>query len=147
MEFAVVMRNLITAYANNAFEIDPRDIPATDKTREGRAVYPTPEGWLRAAKRARIEHDISASAMTECIVSRYSKRQIRVRRAIPCVACGTHIPEKEVLAQPAVVEVVEVQRIRRNLLTPTGQDNDRNRKNIDSGKKEDRAPGSNSEES
>jgi len=40
-----------------------------------------------------------------------------------------------------------VQRIRRNLLTPTGQDNDRNRKNIDSGKKEDRAPGSNSEES
>jgi hypothetical protein len=95
--FASTMRTLIDSYGDGGFDIDPREIPATDATRGGRAVFPTPEGWKKATERADREHGVSASVMTECIVTRYAKGQVRI-------------------TPPAAATVTEVQPVRKDML-------------------------------
>lgn len=101
VDFAAEMRDLITAYADGAFDIDPREIPDKDPSRATRALYPTADGWKRAKERAKREHGASGSTLAECIALRYMKGHIRVDRT---------------------VTVTEVQPVRKNLLKDELQD-------------------------
>ncbi|AEM88888.1 hypothetical protein [Streptomyces violaceusniger] len=100
-DFAADMRDLVTAYADGQFDIDPREIPEKDPSRAGRALFPTEDGWKRAKARAYREHGASGSVLAECIALRYMKGQVKVQRT---------------------VTVTEAQPVRRNLLNQDGGD-------------------------